>query len=155
MDIALKRRAYRAAHRALRVWWFLRRPETAGVKCFVRDGDRVLFVRHTYGNRRIWELPGGGLRRGEEPGSAVRREMQEELGLEVELEGVREVGAVDVSGDHKRTHLHCFEIDAGGRPLRLSRVELAEARWALPSAPPQPLGADAAKLLRLIDVPPS
>jgi 8-oxo-dGTP pyrophosphatase MutT (NUDIX family) len=117
----------------------------------VRDGDRVLFVRHTYGNRRIWELPGGGLRRGEEPAAAARREMHEELGLEARE--LRELGTIEVSGDHKRTRLTCFELDAGEGPLRLSRVELAEARWAAPSAPPQPLGHDAATLLRLIDVP--
>ncbi len=117
----------------------------------MRDGDRVLFVRHTYGNRHIWELPGGGLRRGEEPAVAARREMNEELGIDPG--DLREVGSIEVSGDHKRTRLVCFELDARGLPLRLSRVELAEARWATPSAPPQPLGRDAATLLRLIDVP--
>jgi ADP-ribose pyrophosphatase YjhB (NUDIX family) len=150
--IALQRLAYRAAHRGLRLWWFVRRPRTAAVKCFVRDGDRVLFVRHTYGRRGIWELPGGGLRRGEQPSSAVRREMREELSLD--LEALREVGTVEVSGDHKRTRIVCFEADAGRAPLRLARAELAEAVWAAPSAPPRPLGADAARLLRLIEAPP-
>ncbi len=117
----------------------------------MRDGDRVLFVRHTYGNRRIWELPGGGLRRGEAPASAARREMTEELGIDPG--DMRELGSIEVSGSHKRTRLFCFELDARGAALHLSRVELAEARWASPSAPPQPLGADAATLLRLIDVP--
>ncbi len=129
----------------------MRRPHTSAVKCFVRDGDRVLFVRHTYGRRDLWELPGGGLRRGEAPASAARREMREELG--VDLGDLREVGTVEVSGDHKHTRLVCFEADAGGAPLRLSAAELAEARWASPGVPPQPLSRDAATLLRLVDVP--
>jgi ADP-ribose pyrophosphatase YjhB (NUDIX family) len=66
------------------VWWFVRRPHTQGVKCIIGDGERVIFVRHTYGNRRTWELPGGGVRRGEPPEATVRREMREELGLELD-----------------------------------------------------------------------
>jgi 8-oxo-dGTP pyrophosphatase MutT (NUDIX family) len=129
----------------------VRRPHTAAVKCVVRDGDRILFVRHTYGRRDLWELPGGGLRRGEEPAAAVRREMLEELGMT--LGAVRELAIVEVSGDHKHTRLVCFEADAGGARLRLAAAELADARWASPSTPPQPLGRDATTLLRFVDVP--
>jgi 8-oxo-dGTP diphosphatase len=149
--VTLKRLAYRAAHRGLRVWWFVRRPHTRGVKCVVRHGDRILFVRHTYGDRTAWELPGGSLRRDERPDVAVRREMREELG--VDLAGLRQVGRVEVSGLRKRTELHCFEADVTAADVRLDPGELAEARWAPPGAPPQPLGTDAATLLRLLAAP--
>jgi ADP-ribose pyrophosphatase YjhB (NUDIX family) len=130
------------------VWWFVRRPHTRGVKCIVRDGGQVLFVRHTYGRRADWELPGGSLARREAPEAAVRREVREELG--VELRDLREVGRVEVSGQHKRTLLHCFEgAVTGGAPVRLAEAEIAEARWAPLDAPPQPLGEHAATLLAL------
>jgi ADP-ribose pyrophosphatase YjhB (NUDIX family) len=136
----------------LRAWWFVRRPRTSAVKCILRDGERrVLFVRHTYGNRRRWELPGGGLRRGEQPEPAVRREMREELG--VELLDLRPVGRVEVAGSRKRTVLHCFEADAGGAALRLAEAEIAEARWAPVDGPPRPLGPDTAALLGLASRP--
>jgi 8-oxo-dGTP pyrophosphatase MutT (NUDIX family) len=132
----------------LRAWWFVRRPYTRGVKCAVRDENgRVVFVRHTYGDRRSWELPGGGLRRREDPEVAVRREMREELGIK--LLDLREVGRVEVTGSHKRTLLHCFAASTGGAPLRLAAAEIAVARWAPVDAPPQPLGPDAAALLAL------
>lgn len=112
------------------------------------DG-RVVFVRHTYGDRRSWELPGGRLGRREDPEAAVRREMREELG--VELDGLRAVARVEVSGSHKRTLLHCFEgTVGGGAPLLVDPGELAEVRWAAPGAPPRPLGPDAAVLLDLV-----
>jgi 8-oxo-dGTP pyrophosphatase MutT (NUDIX family) len=114
----------------------------------VGEGGQILFVRHTYGDRRSWEIPGGGLHRGEAPAAAVRREMREELGID--LAGLREVGRVEVSGSHKRTCLHCFAAGTGGAPLRLAAAEIAEARWAPAGAPPQPLGADAAALLELV-----
>ena len=118
------------------------------MKCIVRDGGRVLFVRHTYGDRTAWELPGGGLRRDEAPEAAVRREMREELG--VDLTGLREVGRVEVSGNRKDTQLFCFEAELAGASVCLDRGELAEGRWASPEAPPEPLSADAATLLRLL-----
>lgn len=117
------------------------------MKCILRDGDRVLFVRHTYGRRTSWELPGGGLRRGERPEAAVRREMREELGIE--LTALRLAGRVVVTGLHKRTLLHCFEAEPGGARLRLAAAEIAEARWAPAGRPPQPLGPDAVTLVDL------
>ena len=118
------------------------------MKCIVRDGAQALFVRHTYGRRSEWELPGGTLGRREAPEAAVRREMREELG--VELRDLREVVRVEVAGMHKRTLLHCFEAAvAGGSPVRLAEAEIAEARWAPLDAPPQPLGEHAETLLAL------
>jgi 8-oxo-dGTP pyrophosphatase MutT (NUDIX family) len=109
------------------------------------DGGRVLFVRHTYGDRISWELPGGGMHRREDPEAAVRREMREELGIE--LVDVRAEAEVEIARSYKRTLLHCFEATTGGAPLMLDHAELAEARWARADAPPRPLGPDAAALL--------
>jgi 8-oxo-dGTP pyrophosphatase MutT (NUDIX family) len=128
----------------------VRRPHTRAVKCVLRDADgRVLFVRHTYGDRRSWQIPGGGLRRGEDPERAVRREIREELGIE--LAELRAAGRVEVAGRHKRTELHCYVAAvARGAVLRVDAGELAEVRWAAPGEPPRPLGADAVTLLRLL-----
>ncbi len=49
----------------------------------VRDTDgRVLLCQLTY--KRDWDLPGGVVEVGESPRLAVRREVEEELGLEIE-----------------------------------------------------------------------
>jgi len=44
-------------------------------------GD-ILVVKHSY-RRQPWGLPGGFVRRGEQPTAALRRELREELGVEV------------------------------------------------------------------------
>ena len=53
----------------------------------IRDpDDRVLLCQLTY--KRDWDLPGGVVEVGESPHLAVRREVEEELGLEVEPGGL-------------------------------------------------------------------
>ena len=42
-------------------------------------GPALLLVRSSY--RTGWHLPGGGVRRGEMPEAAARRELAEEIGL--------------------------------------------------------------------------
>ena len=55
-------------------------PSVLGVSGAVFDGEgRVLLVRHSYAPG--WHLPSGGVKRGEHPDTAVRRELAEELGL--------------------------------------------------------------------------
>ncbi|SES05604.1 ADP-ribose pyrophosphatase YjhB, NUDIX family [Lentzea xinjiangensis] len=46
---------------------------------FLDQAGRVLLVEPTY--RPQWEIPGGAVERGETPGEACRREVEEELGL--------------------------------------------------------------------------
>jgi 8-oxo-dGTP pyrophosphatase MutT (NUDIX family) len=145
LRIRARRLGYRVAHRLLRGWWFVRRPHTQGVKCLLFDGERVLFVRHAYGDRKAWELPGGGLRRGEEPALAARREMREELG--VDLDRWAPSGSTQTTGLHKTVTLHLFRAPVRGERIELGLAELEEARWADPSAPPMPLGRDAAAVL--------
>ncbi|WP_302182636.1 NUDIX hydrolase [Paraconexibacter antarcticus] len=146
MITRLQRLAYRAAFQVMRVWWFVVRPHTHGVKLVVWAGDEVLFVRHTYGNRRTWELPGGGRHRGESPEAAATREAREELGLV--LERWAGIGVIE-DRQHATAHLTCLATRYDGTPLRLSRAELSEAAWHQPSDPPQPLGRHAAQAMAL------
>lgn len=126
VPVPIRRQGYRVAHFLLRTSWFIARPHIRGVKCVLTDGDRVLLVRHTYG-QRVWDLPGGGIRRGEPAVSAARREMHEELG--VQLDGVTALGDVSVRPYRARDRIHCFHAELGPAELTIDKGELAAARW--------------------------
>jgi 8-oxo-dGTP pyrophosphatase MutT (NUDIX family) len=152
VPVSLRRVGYRAAHTVLRTYWRVLRPHTRAVKCVVREGDAVLFVRHAYGDRRCWELPGGGIKRGEDPRDAAAREAREELGLD--LAQWRALGSVEARGYGKRTTVFCFEGRPPGRALRIDPGEIEEARWFDASDPPRRLGFDARVVLtRLLREP--
>jgi 8-oxo-dGTP pyrophosphatase MutT (NUDIX family) len=141
LPVPVRRLAYRVAHAGLRAYWRVARPHTRGVKCVVREGDAVVFVRHAYGDRRLWELPGGGIKRGEEPRDAAAREAREELGLD--LADWRTLGTVKVYGYGRQTMISCFEARSPGRALEVDAGEIAEARWCTLTDPPVPLSVDA------------
>jgi 8-oxo-dGTP pyrophosphatase MutT (NUDIX family) len=145
VPVAIRRAGYRAAHTGRRLYWRLLRPHTHAVKCVVREGDEVLFVRHAYGDRSCWELPGGGIKRGEDARDGAAREAREELGLD--LADWRALGSVEARGHGKRTTIQCFEARPHGRELTLAEGEIEEARWFALDAPPARLGIDARVVL--------
>ena len=133
----LLRLAFRVGYQGLRVWWLVARPEKLGVKCVLTRGDRILLVRHTYGPRERWELPGGGVKRREEPLEAASRETREELGLDID--DWTPLGDLFERIDRKRDRLWCFATELGEEhTIEIDPAEIAAAEW-FPRAdlPPQ------------------
>jgi len=129
----LHRALYRLAYRVRRHYRQTFRIPIFGVNAVLRDrASRVLLVRHSYGPAG-WTLPGGGHARGEDPALAVRRELGEELALEIaELELIETIEEV-LSGAP-----HTFSLFAGiavGDPMP-DRREVIEARFFAPEELP-------------------
>jgi 8-oxo-dGTP pyrophosphatase MutT (NUDIX family) len=131
-------RFYRVAYQGARVWWFLARPKMRGVKCVITRGDEVLLVRHTYGDRRAWELPGGSIKRGEEPLAAARRETLEELGLAIP--DWIPLGDFFAERQRRTDKLYCFHAMVEDVLPVADRVEIAETGWFSRAAPPAETG---------------
>ncbi|MFS0866023.1 NUDIX hydrolase [Microbacterium sp. 179-B 1A2 NHS] len=54
----------------------------------ITDEDRVLLAHWNDARRPAWTMPGGGLEEGEDPRDAAVREVLEETGFHVELDGI-------------------------------------------------------------------
>ncbi len=109
---------------------------TVGAICVIERPDgRILLVRQAY--RRRWGIPGGLLKRGEDPAIGARREVFEEVGIAIALVGSP---AVVVDADPQRV-----DIVYRARPVSLSEIdearpcsaEIVEVGWFSPSALPE------------------
>ena len=109
-----------------RLWWWLTAPQHTGALVAVHVGEALLLVRTSY--RRAWSLPGGGLRAGETPEDAARRELAEEIGLVTDAR-LRLVGEVRDRVEGRRDHVHVFALHLETLPpLRLDNREVIGAR---------------------------
>lgn len=119
----------RIRSRLFHLLFVLRRPMTMGVRgiVFDRAANTVFLVRHTYTSG--WQLPGGGVERGETVEDAARREILEECAIR--LTGRPRLRSVHFSRhisprDHVVVFL-CEAFEVVG-PKRGDR-EIAEARF--------------------------
>jgi len=82
--------------------------------CIIQDKDgRILLLHRNTPKRTHWEVPGGAIEDGESAEVAARRELQEELGVEVTV--TRQIGARSFSEDEYRLVYSWFaaEITSG------------------------------------------
>ncbi len=104
-----------------------------GVGAIIADSGRVLLVERGHDPLKgIWSLPGGVVEVGEYLKDAIRREVREETGLEVEPVSVVEVFERIMPDPKGRTEYHYVLIDylcrvTGGRLQAESDV--SDARW--------------------------
>ncbi len=129
---ALFRLAYRGADLLLRVYWAVARPATHGVLVAIRHQGEVLLVRNSY--QPFLSMPGGYLRRGEDPLDAARRELREEVGLTVAREELRLAFTMRHRWMGKDEHVTLLELRPARPPaVTIDRREIVEARFLTPS----------------------
>lgn len=113
-----------------RAYWLIVRPKTFGVKCVLahpKDRHLVLLVRHSYGKREMWNLPGGGYNpKRETTHEAAAREIQEELSLAPVI--LEKLGEYTTSAEGKRDTVALFLGRCETDTIKMSG-ELAETRW--------------------------
>ena len=140
------RTLYKLLYPAAKVYWFIVRPETSGVRCLIECDGKLLFIRQTYGDRR-WSVPGGGINRNETPEEAVQREVSEEVGLL--LSNVSFLGRFVSTDEFKNDAVHCYFARVEHFTLNLDLTEIQEAEWFSANALPEPQSSHAQMILRL------
>lgn len=103
------------------------------VGAVILDNNNVLLVRRAaQPGRGLWAIPGGNVRLGEKLEDAVKREVEEETGLKVEVGKIIDVVEVIIKDDEGRIEYHYVIVDyeakvIGGK-LRASSDAL-EVKW--------------------------
>lgn len=115
---------------------YLNSKPTASV--LIEDGARVLLVRRALEPQRgAWDAPGGFLEAGEDPREGVRREVREELGVELgDLELLGVYADLYAGTGVPTLNVYYRGRIRSGRPRAASDV--SEWRWFSPQELPSP-----------------
>jgi 8-oxo-dGTP diphosphatase len=113
----------------------------------VDSRKRVLLLHHRFRPGGGWGIPGGFMRPREQPEEAVRRELREEIGLEIEITGVAFIRALQ---KYRQVEI-IFRCATNGTPIPQS-FEITRAEWFDLNSMPDGLSDDQRGLiLRALD----
>jgi 8-oxo-dGTP diphosphatase len=98
------------------------------------ERGRVLLTQRKAGTHLAgaWELPGGKVRAGEDPRDALRRELQEELGIDVAVGEIVDVTFHRYEQERKAVLLLFFEATRLVGSLEPRAIDVAAFEWAGP-----------------------
>ncbi len=127
------RRGYRLAYLGLRAWWFVRRPATHGACVALWHDGKVLLIHPSY--RNCYSLPGGFVRPGEPSEQAARRELREEVGIDLPGGELRLAWSGTLPFESRQDTVDIWEALVEDAPAaRIASHELVWAGWVRPAA---------------------
>lgn len=138
---------WRNAPKGLRRWGVkltqARFMATAGAVVLDREG-RVLLLHHRFRAGSGWGIPGGFMEKGEQPEEALRRELREEVGLELERAELAFVRTLK-----RPTQIEIiFRCRPRGPMPEPRSMEIKSARWFALDELPGELSQDQRRLIR-------
>ena len=102
-------------------------PELCVGAVAVRDGALLLIRRGSPPGEGLWSVPGGRVQRGETLAEAVRRELQEETGLDGEVGEA--VGWTELIGRRRHYVVVDFWVTVASRAAPIAGTDAADAAW--------------------------
>ena len=131
------------------IYWFIVHPNTRGVNVVIEFEGKYLFIKHGYGIRR-WTLPGGGVSRNETPEAAAKREVWEEVRLDVNV--LRPLGTFINDIEYKHDTVYAFiATTLRDKPI-LRRGEVIAYGWFPKDDLPSDISINSKKTLGLLEV---
>ncbi|MEU2564867.1 NUDIX hydrolase [Streptomyces longispororuber] len=125
---------------------------TADVVALTPDGSVLLIERGWPPYEGAWALPGGHVDLGETSRVAAARELEEETGVRVAVDELRQIGVWDSPGRDPRgryvTVAYAAVVPAGTQIV--AGDDARRARWWPLSNPPEHLAFDHAEILRAV-----
>lgn len=98
------------------------------VKAVIKHNDAVLLMQDAYDHK--WQFPGGRMHTSEKPAETVRREVLEELGVEVEPVSVVQADVfVDAQGESRLVLMYLCRLLGAPGTLRGDNKEVQDFRW--------------------------
>ncbi len=97
------------------------------VNCLVKKGDKILLVQQARPDhaRGKWSVPGGKVDEGENFHDAVRREMKEEVGLDISA--IKPIGIIHEAPYKTVKHIFLVSVEKG--EIKFNESEILDVKW--------------------------
>lgn len=107
------------------------------------DQRRILLLDHVFRGKNRWGVPGGFINNGEQPEEALRRELREEVSIEIDDVGLLFVRTLS---DIRQVEIyHRARVIGDPKP---SSIEIKQARWFDINELPAELSNDQRRLIQ-------
>jgi 8-oxo-dGTP pyrophosphatase MutT (NUDIX family) len=118
-----------------RIYWRVLRPQTLGTRAvLVDESGRILLVKHHY--LKGWYLPGGKIGKRESIIDGLRRELREEVGIELLASSPKILGVYSSFAEYKSDHIVVFVVTEWKQQVK-SHFEIADQEFFAPDDLPQ------------------
>lgn len=101
----------------------MRKPQWT--KCILYSENEILLVLQK--NNKKWTLPGGGIEKSENPKNCVRREIKEELG--VDLESIKKIGKWSTDYRGFDEIIYYFKSEVNKNNIFINDDEINKFKW--------------------------
>ncbi len=110
----------------------------------IDERGRVLLLKHVFRTGAGWGIPGGFISTGEQPEAAVRRELLEETGLELESAEFAFARVIE----HANHMEIIFRCRARGQEGKARGLEINRLEWFALDQLPETLGRDQRRIIK-------
>ena len=126
---------YKMLNSIRKIYGFIIRPETTGVKCLVKNqNNEYLLIKTTYSGD-YWTVPGGGVHRNESLEHAIRREVKEEIG--VDITELKQLGSYVSRAEYKKDTVYLYVAKTLQATTAKNLREISKAQWFSQDSIPQ------------------
>lgn len=138
----LVKMAFKVAYEAHRLACFFLRPKVHGAYVAVWHQQKILLIRNSY--KTAFTLPCGGIKKNETSEEAAKRELQEEVGLDLPLRDFNKAYETVSRCEFKEDHIVFYEvyltqsmsIELDGREVVWAGLRDAQQALDMPLFPP-------------------
>jgi len=114
----------------------------AGIIC--NEQGEVLLLKHLFRPGSGWGIPGGFLEPGEDADDALRRELGEEIGLEIDEPRILRARTFE-----RQAQIEIVFLARARSGIRPQSIEVERAEWFSPTSLPEGLPDDQRRLIEL------
>lgn len=127
MLIKLLRSIWIRTPKFIRLWavYYFEPRFNASVGAIIQNEQgQILLLKHVFRPGSGWGIPGGFISKGEQPENALRREMEEEIGLDIENLRLAFVHTLA-----PRNHVEIIFFADARNKAKIKSVEISEIGW--------------------------